>query len=213
VQIDAVSHGAEPVASDGKSVKTFSDPKRFLTHFLRFDTFPEIFLKTIIRERYPMAMQRPSGAGKRMLSPVVLGFLWAFAVPADARAQQFDTSVCTVQSVTRNGATTWQIKGTSTVTGLIADPKSTINVKAKIVFQKKAKGAADWSDMFDVTVTTTADSGTAKIDTDFQNFTPAPAAGDQYRISLSGTWRNPGPPAKNGALPATDSPAITPPVP
>lgn len=203
MQTDADSDNAEPVAGDGKWCQ---DPFRSKKVF---DAFPEVFLKTIFRGMYPMATQRLSGAGQRMLSPVVLCCLWGFAVPCDARAQQFENPTCTVQSVTKNGATTWHIKGTSSVAGLIADPNST-TVKVKIVFQKKAKGDADWSDMFDVTLTAVADNGTAKINTDFQNLTPEPAAGDQYRISLSGTWRNPGPPAKKGDLPATDSPPITP---
>jgi hypothetical protein len=156
-----------------------------------------------------MKMQMLSGAGKTALSPLILCCLWAFAVPAEAGAQQFDDVACSIQSVTTiNGMTTWQIKGTSTVTGLIADPNS--SVKVKILLQKKAKGAANWADIFESTITTAADNGTAKIDTGFQDFTPAPDAGDQYRIVLSGTWMNPGPPAKKGDLPATDSPPITP---
>jgi hypothetical protein len=158
-----------------------------------------------------MATQRLSGAGKRMLTPVVLCCLWGFEVPADARAQQFDNPICTVQSVDRKGETTWQIKGTVDVSGLIANPnKKSVKVKAKILFQKKAKGAADWSDMFDVTSTTTTNSGTAKIDTDFQKFTPAPAAGEEYRISVSVTWMTVDPQPRSGDLPAVESPSVIP---
>jgi hypothetical protein len=97
------------------------------------------------------------------------------------------------------------------VSGLIAKPKNTtVQVKVKVVFQKKAKGAAKWSDMFDATITTSASNGTAKIDTDFKNFTPAPAKGEEYRISVSGTWMKVNPPSKNGDLRAVDSPSITP---
>jgi|SRR5579884_1021633 len=158
-----------------------------------------------------METQRVSGAKKRVLSLVVLGCLWAFVVPADARAQQFDKPSCIVQSVTRKGVTTWQIKGTVDVSGLIANPNNTtVEVKAKILFQKKAKDAADWADMFDTTITTTASNGTAKIDTGNKNFTPPPAKGEEYRISVSGTWMKVDPPSKNGDLPAVESPSVTP---
>lgn len=155
-----------------------------------------------------MPTHRLLEAGKRMLSPAVLCCLWGFAAPADAPAQRFNNATCTVQSVTKDGTTTWQIKGTSTVTGLIADPNST--VKVKVLFQKKGKGDADWFEILDLTLTVAANKGTANIDTNFQNLTPEPAAGDQYRITLSGTWRNPGPPAKKGDLPAADSPSFAP---
>lgn len=158
-----------------------------------------------------MTSQRRSGASKHVTFPVILCCLWVFAVPADARAQQFDKPSCIVQSVNRQGVTTWQIKGTVDVSGLIANPNNTtVEVKAKILFQKRAKGAADWSDMVDITITTTTSNGTAKIDTGFKNFTPAPAKGEEYRISVSGAWMTVDPQPKKGDLPAVDSPSITP---
>jgi hypothetical protein len=199
---DTVADDAEPIAGGGKSVKIFSDSKRLLS------LLPDLFLSTLIGEIYPMAIQQVSRAGNALVFPVVLCCLWSVAIPADAKAQKFEDATCTVQSVTRNGATTWQIKGAAKVTGLPAQSKSTI-VKVKVRFQKKAKDAEEWSDISDVTITTAVDNDTAMIESGFRNFTPEPATGEKYRISLSGTWMNPGPPAKNGDLPGTDSPPIT----
>jgi hypothetical protein len=69
-----------------------------------------------------MKTQLLSIAGKAVFSPVVFCCLWAFAVPADARAQQFSNPTCTVQSIDMGGIITWQIKGVTQVTGLPAQP-------------------------------------------------------------------------------------------
>lgn len=77
-----------------------------------------------------MTTQRLPGTGKRVLSPVVLGCLWAFALPADARAQNpgFTAANCNVQSGVMNGAVYWQIQGTATVSNLPMG-MTTVNVK------------------------------------------------------------------------------------
>jgi len=160
------------------------------------------------KEMYQMTMQRRSGAAKHVLSPAVLCCLWVFAVPADASAQKFNNPTCTVQSVTMGGVTTWQIKGTTTVTGLIAVPNST-SVHVTVQFQRKQPGF-NWVNLFSVTQATGANNGTANIDTGFQDLSPGPNQGDQYRIVVSGTWGNNGPPVQNGNIPAATSPAITP---
>jgi hypothetical protein len=81
--------------------------------------------------------------------------------------------------------TTWQIKGTTSVTGLVP---ANASVSVTVKFQKKANGATDWSDMFSVTQSTNGVNGTATIDTGFNPFSPAPNSGDQYRVVVSGYY-------------------------
>lgn len=159
-----------------------------------------------------MTTQLLSGVGNCVQSSVVLCCLCGVAIPADARAQKFDSPVCDVTSKTKGCVTTWQIKGTVTVDKLPADPNNTtvVDLRVRFLIQKKAKGAAKWSDIIEVNQTTATSDGTITLDTGFINFNPAPAAGDQHRISVSGTWMTAGPPAKNGKMPATDSDSITP---
>jgi hypothetical protein len=154
-----------------------------------------------------MRTQLLSGAGKRVLIPCILCCLWVFAVPVGASAATaFGNASCFVQSITMNGTTTWQIKGTATVTGLVPGNNA---VTVTVQFQKKANGAANWANMFSVTQTTNGVNGTATIDTGFITFTPAPAAGDQYRIAVSGTYMT-GTPPMPVMLVAVGSTAITP---
>lgn len=57
-----------------------------------------------------MGTQQLSGAGKRVLSSMLVGCLWVLAIPAGARAAPaFGNPVCSVQSVGGGGMTVWQI--------------------------------------------------------------------------------------------------------
>ena len=88
-----------------------------------------------------MGTQMLSGVGRRVLGSMLICCLWVFAIPASAKAATaFGDSVCSVQSVTGGGNTIWQIKGTTSVTGL--NPGNN-PVEVTIKFQKKANGAAD----------------------------------------------------------------------
>ncbi len=105
-----------------------------------------------------MEKQLLSGTGKRVLISLLTCYLWSFAIPASARAADpaFGTSTCYVQSVTGGGMTFWQIKGTTSVTGL--NPGSN-PVSVTIKFQKKASGAPNWTDLSTVTQSTNGVNG------------------------------------------------------
>jgi hypothetical protein len=133
--------------------------------------------------------------------------LWALAVPAGARAAAaFGDTTCAVQSVTIGATTTWQIKGTTSVTGLIPGGNG---VTVTVEFQKMAKGAPGWSKMLKVKQEIDGLGGKATIDTGFNDFTAAPASGDQYRIHVTGANRT-APLPKNNPLNPVDSTPITP---
>ena len=101
-------------------------------------------------------------------------------------APAIGTSVCTVQQVTiGDAAPVWQIKGTTSVTGLPAGTKS---VSVTITFEKCPKATGVWGTISTVTQTTNAVNGTATIDTGFQNLAVAPVAGDRYRIGVAASY-------------------------
>ena len=135
-----------------------------------------------------MRTQLLSGSGKSVLSSLFLCFL--VTVVPDATAQGPAPSLggagCTVQ-VVKMGAACWQIKGTGS---LIDIPVGVATAKLTVTFQKKPKGGA-WADLFTATqsmgVVIRVANGPLPIDTGFQVLTPAPAQGDQYRVTISGT--------------------------
>jgi hypothetical protein len=139
---------------------------------------------------------------------VFLCCLWAFAAPVGARAAApaFTDGVCAVQAVTMGKMTTWQIKGTKSVINL---PAGMVSVTVTVLFQKQANGAANWTDISSVIQTIGAVNNTATIDTGFQNFTPAPASGDQYRIKLSGSYSAGMPPVTKNLVPIASN-SVTP---
>lgn len=79
-----------------------------------------------------------------------------------------------------------------------------------ITFEKKAAGAANYVTMFTANQTTSPTAGVVNFDTGFQNFTPPPGQGDQYRIRVGGTYTLGGPPPQTKVLPTTGSPTVTP---
>lgn len=156
-----------------------------------------------------MRTQLLSETGKRVLSAVSLCCIWAVAVPTSAKAAPaFGDAVCPIQVVKMpNAPATWQIKGTASVTDL---PAGTMSVVVKARYQKMAKGAVKWSDVSAVTQMPAPVNGTATIDTGFQNFTPAPAQGDQYRVLFSGYYVLVGAPGVKKPLGDIGSVPITP---
>jgi hypothetical protein len=147
------------------------------------------------------------------LALAVLGCLWALSSPSSVKAQNpsFRSPVCTVQSVGQPppapAPPLWQIKGTVPVNNL---PAGTMNVTVKVEFWRKAAGAANWVKMFDVSQSTTPVTGTASIDTGFQNFTPSPAQGEQFKVIVSGSYTLGGPPAQNFQLNSVGSLSVIP---
>ena len=109
------------------------------------------------------------------------------AIPTVAvAAPAISTSVCSVQQVTiGDAAPVWQIKGTTSVTDLPAGTKS---VSVTITFEKRPNATGVWGNISTVTQTTNAVSGTATVDTGFQNLSVAPVAGDRYRISVTASY-------------------------
>lgn len=96
-----------------------------------------------------MRTQLLPGAAKRLLSLVLLCFLWVFTAPAGARAADpaFGNPTCGVQSINMGGNITWQIRGQVPVNNLPAGMTSTT---VKFRFQKMPKGGV-WGDIFTVT--------------------------------------------------------------
>ena|SRR6185437_1828466 len=81
--------------------------------------------------------------------------------------------------------TVWQIKGVTSVTNL---PPGMTFATVTVKFEKRANGAMNLANFLTVMQTSPSVNGTAQIDTGFQSLTPAPASGDQYRISVSGYY-------------------------
>lgn len=133
-----------------------------------------------------MKTQLLSRAGKTMLSPVVLCYLSAFAVPAVARAQpQFSDPTCTVQSVNMMGQLYWEIQGVTSVTGFPLKPASSVSYT--IQFQQRVGGMGGWINLFSASGSTTSSNGKASVDTGFLQLDPGPKQGDQYRFVVTGT--------------------------
>jgi len=110
--------------------------------------------------------------------------LLAHPAASNAADPAFGTATCTVQSVTMM-TTVWQIKGVTSVTNL---PPGMTFATVTVKFEKRANGAMNLANFLTVMQTSPSVNGTAQIDTGFQSLTPAPASGDQYRISVSGYY-------------------------
>jgi hypothetical protein len=131
-----------------------------------------------------MRTQLLIGTGNRSLGWLLVCCLFALAVPAAAKAANFDDAVCAVQSVNNPPLPpTWQIRGTGKVKNI---PAGYTAVTVKVTFQMRVNAAGAWGNLFDVDQTVGVTNGTANIDTGFQSM-GAPAKGNQYRIFLNGS--------------------------
>lgn len=133
-----------------------------------------------------------SATGRRALALMLLSCLALLLIPNPTHAQAgnpaFENPVCTVQSV-GNPIKVWQIKGTGQVKNL---PQKTMSVAVKIKFQKKPNGGMAFTTFLEVNQSTTPlANGTASFDTGFQTLTPNPAKGDQYLITVDGSYTTP----------------------
>jgi hypothetical protein len=120
-------------------------------------------------------------------------------------APKFLEGRCEGQAIDDGKNKSWRIRGIGSA-GIFALGTSSIEIKIK--FQKKV-GAAPWGTIFETTQFTGVFSGTLPIDTGYLPLTPAPAAGDQYRILLEGKWASGNPPVSND-LPPISSVPVTP---
>jgi hypothetical protein len=147
-----------------------------------------------------------SGAGKFSLGLMLVCCLGASVAFGDVRAgAAVQDATCAVQSTNAGGITTWQIKGTASVTGLV--PRDA-QLHVTVQIQEKRKGGK-WVNMFSAVQSTAGANGTADINTGFQDFAPPPKSGDQYRIRVSGYYMTDTPPMQQDITPM-DSPALTP---
>lgn len=138
------------------------------------------------------------GAGKGIPWLVLLCCACALALPNGANGQAAIQANISYQSIVNPPPQppTPQVKGSGSVTGL---PANTMAVTLNIKFQKKANGAPAWANILEVNQICTPVAGTANYDTGWQNLTPAPAQGDQYRILVSGSYIT-GPPDNKTVL-------------
>lgn len=154
-----------------------------------------------------MRTQMLSRVGSRVLGSMLVCCLWVFTGAASAKADTaWGNGACSVQQVTMGETTIWQIKATTSVTGLVPGNNP---VEVTVKFQKKAAGGGAWTDISTVVQSTNGVGGTATIDTGFHTFTPAPAAGDQYRALFSGKYQTGPPPMWNNLTPVGSTP-VTP---
>lgn len=132
------------------------------------------------------------------------------ADPAGARADPaFKDTVCHVATIQINkGPVEGQFKGVTTVTGLPADAKGA-TVAVTLTFEKKLAGAKDWVRVSEVKQTATASGTTVAFDTGPFTFTPAPVAGDQYRVKVAGEYRLAGARGETKAVAGGESDPIT----
>ena len=143
-----------------------------------------------------MSQQLLLGFSRFVMRAAFVCCLSALALPASAQVggPRFDSAVCTVQSVNVPMLSpTWQIKGTGSFKGV---PAAYTGITNKVRFQMRANSTAAWVNLFEVNQTTGETNGGGPFDTGFQGLTVTPAAGNEFRISVSGdTVANPPDPA------------------
>jgi len=125
----------------------------------------------------------------RLFVAGLLCCLWVATDANTASAQALTNPICTTKIVKAPAPQPdyWQNSGTVSATNI---PANTMTVSTTFQFERRAKGAFNWTVMYSVGLQTTPVNGVANFDTGFTTFTPAPGAGEEFRVYISGYYVN-----------------------